>query len=93
MSERSFIYLENDTGTGNGNGKLNPHDETARFQKAYDLARADQQANYPDLYVSTGATAAKVQGELLARVEALAKKLEEKIDGRVESVVEDIVKK
>lgn len=88
MSERAFIDLENGTSTV----KLNPHDETTRLLKVYDIARADQQANYPDLYVSTGATAAKLQGELLARVEELAKKLEEKIDGRVEGVVKDVLK-
>lgn len=92
MAERSFLELEHSSGE---NGvKLDPREETARLQKLFDTARADQQANYPDLYVSTGGTApvkdhakeleaakaetAKVQSELTAKVEALTAKLEGK---------------
>ena len=57
MTERSFLDLEN-TSVANGT-KLDPRTEKARLQKLFDTARADQQANYPDLYVSTGSAPAK----------------------------------
>ena len=51
MTERSFIDVEN--GSNTADVKLNPRVEKARLQKLYETARADQQANYPDLYVSS----------------------------------------
>ena len=57
MAERSFLDLENNS--GEDGVKLDPRAERTRLQKLFDTARADQQANYPDLYVSTSATAAK----------------------------------
>lgn len=87
MTERSFLGYELD----HSGVKLDPRTETDRLQKMYDTARADQQANFPDLYVSTGgntsvdsrkeleaakAEFAKVQSDLMARIEALASKLE-----------------
>ena len=101
MAERSFIDLE--TGKSAGDVKLNPRVENARLQKLYETARADQQANYPDLYVSSKdmakqvddakAETAKVQGELTAKIEALMHKLEAKVGERVEGAAEDISKK
>lgn len=109
MAERSFIDLE--TGAGTSSLELDPRAEKARIQKLFDTARADQQANYPDLYVSTAATAAKasndmakqledakaeaakVKGEMLAKIEALAKKLEAKIGDHIEGAVDDVLKK
>jgi hypothetical protein len=71
MAERTFIDLETANGTG-GTKLPDPHVEKEKLQKLYDTARADQQANYPDLYVSTGATTAKVNTELEhAKVEAV----------------------
>lgn len=87
MTERLFLSMEN----SNSEGKLDPRVERDRLQKLFDTARADQQANYPDLYVSTGANAgkdltkelenakadsAKMQNELMAKIEALSSKLE-----------------
>jgi hypothetical protein len=64
MAERTFIDLETANGTS---GILpDPHVEKEKLQKLYDTARADQQANYPDLYVSTGATSAKAASDLAA---------------------------
>lgn len=101
MTERSFIDLE--TGRSAGDKKLDPRVENARLQKLYETARADQQANYPDLYVSSKdmgrqvdeakAETAKVQGDLMAKIEALVKKLEDKVGERVEGAVEGVQKK
>lgn len=96
MAERSFLDVENSTtGSGGSNAdpnidpkKLDPRVETERLQKLYDTARANQQANYPDLYVSTaggttgapgGATAAGAAGAGAAgekEAKDLAKELE-----------------
>ena len=105
MAERSF--LDADFASHIGDGKcptLDPHAQLDRLQKLYDEARADQQANYPDLYVSTGTTtaknskdlakqlgdakgeAAKVQSELVGRIESLMGRLEGKVGARVEEV-------
>lgn len=67
MAERSFLDVENSQ--GEDGVKLDPRAEKARLQKLYDTARADQQANYPDLYVSTGATAAKDQIDLAKQLD------------------------
>jgi hypothetical protein len=101
MTERSFIDVEN--GSVTADAKFTPRAEKARLQKLYETARADQQANYPDLYVSSKemskqvedakAETAKVQGELTAKIEALVKKLEGKVGERVEGVVDDVLKK
>ena len=101
MTERSFIDLE--TGRSTNDAKLYPRVENARLQKLYETARADQQANYPDLYFSSKdmakqvddakAETAKVQGELTAKIEALMYKLEAKVGERVEGAAEDISKK
>lgn len=101
MAERSFIDLE--TGKNTGDVKLNPRVENARLQKLYETARADQQANYPDLYVSSKdmakqvedakAETTKVQADLMAKIEALMHKLEAKVGERVEGAVDDMLKK
>jgi hypothetical protein len=67
MAERTFIDLETANGTS---GILpDPHVEKEKLQKLYETARADQQANYPDLYVSTGATTAKAASDLTTQLE------------------------
>ncbi|KAJ9605867.1 hypothetical protein H2200_009716 [Cladophialophora chaetospira] len=108
MAERSFLDLENNN--DQGGVKLDPRAEKARLQKLFDTARADQQANYPDLYVSTGAAAAKdnkdltkeltdakaeaakVQSELMAKIEALLAKLASKVDAHVEDAGGSVAK-
>lgn len=69
MTERSFMDIEN----GGQGVKLDPRTEKARLQRMYDEARADQQANYPDLYVSTGATTAKDTNRYLTQQLEVAK--------------------
>ncbi|KIX96767.1 uncharacterized protein Z520_07487 [Fonsecaea multimorphosa CBS 102226] len=109
MAERSFLDLEYNGDQGGG-VKLDPRTEKDRLQKLFDTAKADQQANYPDLYVSTGAVAAKdskelkkeledaraetakVQSEMMAKIEALMAKLATKVDGPVEEVVQSAAK-
>ena len=101
MAERSFIDLE--TGKSAGDVKLNPRTENARLQRLYETARADQQANYPDLYVSSKdmakqvedakAETTKVQADMMAKIEALMHKLEAKVGERVEGAVDDMLKK
>jgi hypothetical protein len=108
MAERSFMQVGNSDGSHDS--KLDPGAEVARLQKLFDLARADQQANYPDLYVSTAALAgkagsgvlaeqleeakvqaAKVQAELMAKVEGLVGRLEGKAVGRVERSIDEVL--
>lgn len=101
MTERSFIDLE--TGRSTSDAKLFPRVENARLQRLYETARADQQANYPDLYFSSKemvkqvedakAETAKVQGDLTAKIEALMHRLEAKVEERVESAVDGISRK
>ena len=99
MAERSFLEVENHQ--GEDGVKLDARKEVARLQKLFDTARADEQANYPDLYVSTGqmaakqakdmekqledakAQAAKVQGEMMAKIQELVSNLEGKVDAHV----------
>jgi hypothetical protein len=108
MTERSFMQVGNDDGTHDS--KLDARAEAFRLQKLFDLARADQQANYPDLYVSTAAMvgkhdskaleeqleeakvqAAKVQAELMVKVEGLVGRLEGKAVGRVERSIDEVL--
>jgi hypothetical protein len=106
MAERSFIDLE--TSRNPQDNTLEPRAEKARLQKLYDTAWADQQANYPDLYVSTGAAVAKataeqlkeakaeaekMRSELSAEIKALALQLEAKVGSHVEGAVVDLLKK
>ena len=75
MAERSFLDLQNNS--DEGGVKLDPRAEKARLQHLYETARADQQANYPDLYVSTGAPAAKdLPKDLAKELEAANAKIE-----------------
>jgi hypothetical protein len=108
MAERSLLDVENNQ--GEDGVKLDPRVEKARLQKLYDTARADQQANYPDLYVSTGATAAKdqkalakqaedakaevakVQSEMMARIESLVTNLEDKVNAHVSATIDNALK-
>jgi hypothetical protein len=108
MTERSFMQVGNEDGTHDS--KLDARAEAFRLQKLFDLARADQQANYPDLYVSTAAMvgkhdskalaeqiedvkvqAAKVQADLLAKVEGLVGRLEGRAVARVERSIDDVL--
>ena len=101
MAERSFIDLE--TGSNTGDVNFDPRVENSRLQKLYETARSDQQANYPDLYVSSKeftkqledakAETTKVQGELTAKIEALVLKLEAKVGERVDNAVDHVLKK
>ena len=82
MAERSFLDLDNNN--AEDGTKLDPRAEKDRLQKLFDTARADQQANYPDLYVSTGATGAKDAAKDAAKDSPdLAKQLE---DAKAEAV-------
>jgi hypothetical protein len=103
MTERSFMQVSNEDGTHDS--KLDARAEAFRLQKLFDLARADQQANYPDLYVSTAAMVGKhdskalaeqieyvkVQADLLAKVEGLVGRLEGKAVAGVERAVGDVL--
>lgn len=88
MTERSFLELENN---GDQSGvKLDPREENIRLQKLYDTARADQQANYPDLYVSTGATAAKDTKDLtkaLEEAKAETAKVQSEMTAKLEALM------
>jgi hypothetical protein len=87
MAERSFLDLENSS--DEGGVKLDPRVEKARLQKLFDTARADQQANYPDLYVSTGTTATKESKDLIKELEnakAEAVKVQSEMMAKVEAL-------
>ncbi|KAF7193211.1 hypothetical protein HII31_05437 [Pseudocercospora fuligena] len=100
MTERSFFDLE----SNNAAVGLDPRVEQARLQKLFDTAKADQQANYPDLYVSTGggAVASHDTKDLAKQLEDvkteaaktqadMIKKLQEmmlKLEGKAEAKVE-----
>lgn len=98
MTERSFVGLDtnNNNNTTNSNGanptlvKLNPRTERDRLQRLYDTARADQQANYPDLYVSTGVPGAKNTIDFSKQLEAVnaeAAKVSGALMGRIEALI------
>lgn len=83
MAERNFIM-------NNSVPPLDPHVEMARLQKLYDIAQADQQANYPDLYVSTEANRAKDNKEVKEQLEdarVAAIKVEKETMGRIEALL------
>ena len=89
MAERSFLDLDHDIVSEDG-VKLDPRAEKTRLQKLFDTARADEQANYPDLYVSTGATAAKDQKDLKQQLEdakAEAEKVQNEMMAKVEALM------
>lgn len=67
MTERSFLDDAQNLNGGSG-AKLDPRTEKDRLQKLFDEARADQQANYPDLYVSLGTTTAKDSKDLVKQL-------------------------
>lgn len=88
QAERSFLDRENNS--AEEGAKLDPRTETARLQKLFDTARADQQANYPDLYVSTGATAAKDKNDLAKQLEdakAEALKVQSEMVAKMEALM------
>jgi hypothetical protein len=94
MAERSFLDLQNNS--DEGGVKLDPRTEKARLQKLFDTARADQQANYPDLYVSTGATAAKDSKDLTkeledAKVETV--KVQSEMMAKIEALIAKLASK
>ena len=90
MAERSLLDVENNQ--GEDGVKLDPRAEKTRLQKLFDTARADQQANYPDLYVSTGATAAK-DAKALAKQAEDAKAELVKAQSEMTANIEALVKK
>ena len=90
MAERSFIDAEHH---GPDDTKLDPHVQRDRLFKLYETAKADQQANYPDLYVSTGAAAAKGGQEVVRQVEDAAKKELEDAKAQAAKVQADIMAK
>ena len=94
MAERSFLDLDNNS--AEQGAKLDPRAEKARLQKLFDLARADQQANYPDLYVSTGATAAKDSKDLAKQLEdakAEATKVKSEMMAKIEALMAKLASK
>ncbi|KAK4500740.1 hypothetical protein PRZ48_008930 [Zasmidium cellare] len=70
-AERSFVT--NDSG-------LDPRKEKERLQGLFDVARAEQQANLPDLYVSTEGHGAG-EKERLERIERVLGELEGRLKG------------
>jgi hypothetical protein len=90
MAERSFLDLQHNS--DEGGIKLDPRAEQARLQKLFDTARADQQANYPDSYVSTGATATKESKDLTKELEA-AKAEAVKVQGEMMAKIEELMAK
>jgi hypothetical protein len=94
MAERSFLEVENNK--DQGDVKLDPRAENARLQKLFDTARADQQANYPDLYVSTGATAAKDSKDLakaLDDAKAETAKVQSEMTAKIEALMAKLTSK
>lgn len=94
MAERSFLDLEYKS--DQGSVKLDPRTEKDRLQKLFDTARADQQANYPDLYVSTGATAAKDTKNLTKELEdakAEAVKVQSEMMAKIEALMSKLASK
>lgn len=67
MAERSFVDINSHAVLDAT--KPDPRAEKVRLQHLFDTAKADQQANYPDLYVSTGATAAKDSKDLAKQLD------------------------
>lgn len=91
MAERSFLELEHLP--PGGPSSPDPRAELARLQKLFDVAKADQQANYPDLYVSTGANAKEHTQELakqLEDVKAEAAKTQEELLARIAALVDKV---
>ena len=88
MAERSFVATDS---TNSVDGpKADPYAERDRLQKLFDIARADQQANYPDLYVSTGAHAAKDGkdvGQQLEEVKSDAERVRSETMSKIEELV------
>lgn len=94
IAERSFLDLEN-LNAADGT-KLDARAEKARLQKLFDLARADQQANYPDLYVSTGAAGAKDSKDLQKQLDdakAEAVKVQSEMLAKIESLMNTLSNK
>jgi hypothetical protein len=94
MAERSF--LDSQTNSDKDGVKLDPRAEKDRLQKLFDTARADQQANYPDLYVSTGATAAKNSKDLIKELQDTKEetvKVHSEIVAKIEALVDKLSSK
>lgn len=89
MVERSFLALEN--GSGQGDVKLDPRTEKERLQKLYNVAKADEQANYPDLLVATGAHAGKDHPKDLSKeledAKAEAVKVQNEMMAKIEALM------
>lgn len=90
MTERSFLDLAANNHSGENGAKLDPRTEKVRLQKLFDTARADQQANYPDLYVSTGTMNAKESKDLTKQVEdakAETAKVQSEMNAKIEALM------
>ena len=93
MTERTFLDLTNNGATGTG---PDPRTEMARLQHLFEIARADQQANYPDLYVSTSAFAAKDAKDLtkeLEDVKAEAVKVQQEMSTKIDTLMKELESK
>ena len=91
MAERSFLDIENNNSDHEGGVvSLDPRTEKARLQKLFDTARADQQANYPDLYVSTGGTAASKESKDLTKELEEAKAETVRVQSEMMAKVEEL---
>lgn len=91
MAERSFLDVQ--TQQGEDHVQLDPRKEVARLQKLFDTARADEQANYPDLYVSTGQLVAKQAKDMEKQLEdakAQAAKVQGEMKGRIQELVSNL---
>jgi len=95
MAERSFLDLEYTTDQGEA-PKLDPRAEKTRLQKLFDTARADQQANYPDLYVSTGANSAKENKDITKELQDAkdeAAKVQAEMTAKIEALMAKVAAK
>ena len=89
QSERGFLDPQNNAAEGS---QIDPRSEMERLQKLFDTARADQQANYPDLYVSTGTASAKEQKDLAKQLDD-AKAETAKVQGEMKAKIEELLAK
>jgi hypothetical protein len=69
---------------------LNPYAEKDRLQKLYDEAKIEQQANYPDLYVSTGGVGGGTAAAAAASAGASEKELKEEENKKVDALAKQL---
>jgi hypothetical protein len=90
MTERSFLDLQHNS--NEDAVKLDPRKEQIRLQKVFDTARANQQANYPDSYVNTGAAPSDDSKDLTKELED-AKAETVKVQGEMMAKIEELMAK